>query len=292
MLAQKRASILSTAAWCVFARIPCMHRLSASIIRRSLRLSSPVSPSSHFTRAFMSSSLSPLELAKQKAAHQAVDNHVKSGMRVGIGSGSTVVYAVERLGQRKKDEKDFEITCVPSSFQATQLITNAGLTLSDLSRTPELDVAIDGADEVDASLNCIKGGGGCMLQEKLVVSCAHRFIVVADQRKDSTVLGTQWKQGIPIEVVPSAWVPVSNALKKMGGKPTLRMAVKKAGPVLTDNANFIIDVDFGTVAPEKVGPLDAQLQAIVGVVETGLFVGRAEKAYFGQEDGSVKTRNK
>lgn len=112
----------------------------------------------------MSSSQSPLEQAKQKAAHRAVNDHVKSGMKVGIGSGSTVVYAVERLVERMKSEDGFQVTCVPSSFQAIQLINEGGLILSDLSRTPELDVAIDGADEVDDQLNCIKGGGACMLQ--------------------------------------------------------------------------------------------------------------------------------
>lgn len=241
------------------------------------------------------SSLPPLEQAKQRAAHQAVDAHIKSGMRVGIGSGSTVVYAVERLEQRRHSE-GLEVTCVPSSFQATALITKAGLTLSDLSRTPHLDVAIDGADEVDAALNCIKGGGGCMLQEKIVVSCAAKFIVVADARKDSAKLATQWTKGIPLEVIPSAHVPVCNALRAMGGTPTLRMAgASKAGPVVTDNGNFVVDVVMNGGKPievSEVAELDRKLQDIVGVVETGLFVGRAAEAYFGQEDGSVKHRTK
>lgn len=238
--------------------------------------------------------LPPAELAKQKAAYQAIDEHVRSGMAVGVGSGSTVVYAVERLVARKKAEgAGFEVTCVPSSFQATQLITAGGLTLSDLTRTPALDVAIDGADEVDEQLNCIKGGGACMLQEKIVISCAKKFIIIADSRKDSTKLGQQWKSGIPLEVVPVAYVPVMNRLREMGGKPVLRMAgAKKAGPVLTDNSNFVVDVDFGEVAAGDVAALDAKLQAIVGIVETGLFVGRAQQAYFGQPDGTVKTRSK
>ena len=136
------------------------------------------------------SSLSPLEQAKQRAAHRAVNEHIKTGMNVGIGSGSTVVYAVERLVERVKSE-NLQITCVPSSFQATQLIVDGGLVLSDLTRTPSLDVAIDGADEVDSSLNCIKGGGACMLQEKIIISCAKKFVVIADYRKDSKQLGQQ-----------------------------------------------------------------------------------------------------
>lgn len=155
----------------------------------TVSLRRPLPPLS-LSRSLMSSSLSPQELAKQKAAHQAVDEHVRSGMRVGIGSGSTVVYAVERLVERVKSE-NLQVTCVASSFQAIQLITDGGLQLSDLTRTPELDVAIDGADEVDAFLNCIKGGGACMLQEKIVISCASKFIVIADSRKDSKTLGEQ-----------------------------------------------------------------------------------------------------
>jgi len=236
------------------------------------------------------SSQSPQEQAKKKAAYQAVDAHIQDGMNVGIGSGSTVVYAVERLVQRAKEEK-LHITCVPSSFQATQLIVDGGLTLSDLTRTPLLDVAIDGADECDSELNCIKGGGACMLQEKLLATYSKKFIVIADARKDSAKLGQQWKKGIPLEVVPAAFTPVQNKIKEVGGKPKLRMAEKKAGPVVTDNGNFVIDVDFGVVEPERVAALDAQLQAIVGIVETGLFVRMADKAYFGQEDGSVTTRD-
>jgi ribose 5-phosphate isomerase A len=118
----------------------------------------------------MSTELSPLESAKRAAAYQAVDEHVATNMVVGIGSGSTVVYAVERIVQRVKAE-GLVLQCVPSSFQATQLINEGGLHLSDLSRTPVIDVAIDGADEVDASLNCIKGGGACMLMGES--QCAH-----------------------------------------------------------------------------------------------------------------------
>lgn len=101
---------------------------------------------------------------------------------------------------------------------------------------------------------------------------------------------SQWKKGIPLEVVPLAYVPVMNRLKALGGKPVLRMAQQKAGPVVTDNGNFVIDVDFGVVESSAVAALDASLQSIVGVVETGLFVGLAQKAYFGTTDGQVSSR--
>lgn len=106
-----------------------------------------------------------------------------------------------------------------------------------------IDVTIDGADEVDAQLNCIKGGGACQLQEKIVAYAAKKFVVIADYRKESAQLGEQWVQGVPVEVIPMAYVPLMNSLREMGGAPVLRMAKQKAGPVVTDNGNFVLDVN-------------------------------------------------
>jgi DeoR/GlpR family transcriptional regulator of sugar metabolism len=185
--------LVSSHASRIFARRILLPRQSPVFAAATAALRGPFFRPFPLARAMSSqTSLSPQELAKQKAAHQAVDAHIRSGMKVGIGSGSTVVYAVERLVQRVRDEKSLsDVVCVASSFQAVQLITEGGLVLSDLSRTPRLDVAIDGADEVDSALNCIKGGGACMLQEKVVASCADKFIVIADARKDSKQLGQQ-----------------------------------------------------------------------------------------------------
>lgn len=232
-------------------------------------------------------SVSPIEKAKKKAGYTAVDEFVEHGMVLGIGSGSTVVYAVERLIERVRSE-GLEVICIPTSFQATQLIVEGGLSLGDLSRFPEVDVDIDGADEVDARLNLIKGGGGCHVQEKIVAANSRQFVVVADFRKDSKLLGEKWKNGIPIEVIPMAYVPVMKEMEKLGGSPMLRMAKSKAGPTITDNGNFILDVDFGIISkPEE---LNREITLITGVVETGLFVNMAVRAYFGQEDGSVVSR--
>ncbi|XP_064420703.1 ribose-5-phosphate isomerase isoform X2 [Latimeria chalumnae] len=187
------------------------------------------------------------EKAKKLAGYTAVDNHVMNNQAVGIGSGSTIVYAVQRLAERVKQE-NLSVVCVPTSFQACQLILQHGLTLSDLDRHPELDVAIDGADEVDSDLNLIKGGGGCLTQEKIVAGCAKCFIVIADFRKDSKNLGDQWKKGIPVEVIPMAYVPIAKTIsRKFGGVVDLRMAVSKAGPVVTDNGNFLLDWKFDKV---------------------------------------------
>uniref|UniRef100_A0A8C3S9C1 ribose-5-phosphate isomerase n=1 Tax=Chelydra serpentina TaxID=8475 RepID=A0A8C3S9C1_CHESE len=209
---------------------------------------------------------------------------------LGIGSGSTIVPVVHRLAERVKQE-NLNIVCIPTSFQARQLILQNGLSLSDLDRHPELDVAIDGADEVDSALSLIKGGGGCLTQEKIVAGYAKCFVVVADYRKNSKNLGEQWKKGIPIEVIPMAYVPVTRALaRKFGGVAELRMAVRKAGPVVTDNGNFILDWKFDKV--HKWNEVNTAIKMIPGVVETGLFINMADVVYFGMEDGSVSAREK
>uniref|UniRef100_A0A3P8PN73 Ribose-5-phosphate isomerase n=1 Tax=Astatotilapia calliptera TaxID=8154 RepID=A0A3P8PN73_ASTCA len=238
---------------------------------------------------FSQSAANMAEEAKKLAAYAAVDNHIQNNQVVGVGSGSTIVYAVDRLAERVRQEK-LNIVCVPTSFQARQLILQHGLTLSDLDRHPELDVAIDGADEVDKDLTLIKGGGGCLTQEKIVASCAKHFVVIADYRKDSKALGQQWKKGVPVEVIPMAHVPVSRTIaKRFGGEANLRMAVSKAGPVVTDNSNFILDWKFEHAQNWK--EVNTAIKMIPGVVETGLFVGMAERAYFGMEDGSVQVRD-
>ncbi|XP_072042355.1 ribose-5-phosphate isomerase-like [Amphiura filiformis] len=235
------------------------------------------------------SKMSAAELAKKAAACAAVDNHVTDNCMLGVGSGSTIVYAVERLADRVKTE-NLKVQCVPTSFQARQLIINHGLNLSDLERTPELDVAIDGADEVDDQMNLIKGGGGCLTQEKIVAVNAKYFVVIADYRKRSKVLGEQWKKGVPIEVIPMAYKPVISQLcMQFGGKAELRMAKAKAGPVVTDNGNFIIDWQFDAV-PENWKSVNQEITLIPGVVETGLFVNMAKKVYFGMDDGTVSIK--
>jgi len=224
--------------------------------------------------------------AKLRAAYAAVDNHVKDGQVVGIGSGSTVVFAVQRLAQRVRDE-NLRVICIPTSFQARQLILENKLVLGDLNANPVLDVAIDGADEVSAQLDCIKGGGGCLLQEKIVASNAEQLIIIADYSKIADYLGSVWKKGVPLEVIADCYVPIMRKLEKMGGKPVLRMAKAKAGPCVTDNGNFIVDCDFGVM--QEPAKLEQRLLSIPGLVETGFFLQMAVKAYFGMQDGSVKT---
>ncbi|MFX0080899.1 MAG: ribose 5-phosphate isomerase A [Candidatus Hodarchaeota archaeon] len=227
-----------------------------------------------------------IETGKKNAAIKAVDENVKKNMIIGIGSGSTVVYAVQRLGEINK-ENTMNLKCIPSSFQAYQLIIQNGLELVSLEQFPEIDIDLDGADELDKNLNLIKGGGGCLVQEKIVASNSKELIIIADFRKNSETLGTKWKKGIPIEVIPMSYFPIMNKLKKLGGKPTLRMAKSKSGPLITDNGNFIVDVDFGEI--NNPGELNMEFLKIAGVVDTGLFVNMTSKAYIGLEDGKVLT---
>jgi len=225
-----------------------------------------------------------MENAKQNASYQAVSDQISDSSVIGIGSGSTVVYAVEKLGLLHRQGINIK-ACIPSSFQAQQLILDNGLPLASLNEYPEIDVAFDGADEVDPNLNCIKGGGGCHLQEKLVISNAKKWFIVADQGKKSQKLGSIWKKGIPLEVVPMAYRSILIKLSKMNSKPVLRLAKSKAGPVVTDSGNFIIDADFGPISnPQK---LDEDLHRIPGIIETGLFVGMANGVYYGMADGTV-----
>lgn len=234
--------------------------------------------------------MGPLENAKKVAAYKAVDEYVKNDSVIGIGSGSTIIHAVHRLVERVKQE-NLNVICIPTSFQARQLILNHHLTLGDLETHPKLDCAIDGADEVDSDMNLIKGGGGCLLQEKIVASCASQFVVIADYTKNSQYLGEQYKKGIPIEVVPMAYAAIQKRIEDIyGGDVQVRMALAKAGPVITDNGNFILDWHF----PEDLSnwnKINIEISMIPGVVETGLFIKMAKKVYFGMPDGSVKEQS-
>lgn len=238
---------------------------------------------------FISASKMSLEQAKQVAAYRAVDEFVTNNCVFGVGSGSTVIYAVQRLAEKVETE-NMKVTCIPTSFQAKQLIIKHNLTLGELDTNPSIDVTIDGADEVDSNMVLIKGGGGCLLQEKIVASCSKKMIVIADYTKDSVKLGESYKKGIPIEVIPMAYVPIKNKVVSMfGGEIKLRSAVAKAGPVVTDNGNFILDWVFTNqdLDWQKVA---TAIKIIPGVVETGLFVNMCQKAYFGQPEGIVVER--
>ncbi|KAF6760475.1 ribose-5-phosphate isomerase [Ephemerocybe angulata] len=237
--------------------------------------------------------VSGIESSKRLAAYTAVDHHIKPEHRViGIGSGSTVPYVVERIVQQGQEANKGRVF-IPTGFQSRQLILNAKLSVGDVDEYPSIDVTIDGADEVDSSLNCIKGGGACHLREKVIAEAAQTFIVVADYRKNSQSLCTNYPPGVPIEVVPFAYGKVLTAVQKSIGSPkaTLRMAIKKAGPVVTDNGHFVIDAPFEPERMQDPSAVLRQIKLLTGVVEVGLFCNMAKAAYFGNEDGTVTIRH-
>ncbi|KAH7890421.1 ribose-5-phosphate isomerase [Phlebopus sp. FC_14] len=236
--------------------------------------------------------LSAVEQSKRLAAYTAVDKHVLPEHKViGIGSGSTVPYVVERIVSQGKELNKDRIF-IPTGFQSKELIVMSNLNLGDIDQFTTLDVTIDGADEVDLGLNCIKGGGACQLREKVLAEAAKTFIVVADYRKNSSILGTNFISGVPIEVVPFAYATVLQILRHTLGSPnaTLRMAKAKAGPVVTDNNNFVIDAPFSQEVMQDPYALLAKIKLLTGVVEVGLFCKVVQAAYFGNQDGSVTVK--
>uniref|UniRef100_A0A5K3FKS3 ribose-5-phosphate isomerase n=1 Tax=Mesocestoides corti TaxID=53468 RepID=A0A5K3FKS3_MESCO len=232
--------------------------------------------------------MASVDIGKKNAAYKAVDDWLKDGQTVGIGSGTTVVYVVDRIMELVK-KSGLSITCIPTSFQALQLIKKARLPLSSMDDYPLLDVAFDGVDEITPEFASIKGGGGCLIQEKIVDANSKYFIVVADESKSSNYLGEHWKRGLPIEVIPMAVTPVKMEIeRRFGGEANLRMAVAKMGPLLTDNGNFILDWKFVPSPSLDWNQVDIDLHMIPGVVGTGLFLGTAHQAYLGKADGTVR----
>jgi ribose 5-phosphate isomerase A len=200
----------------------------------------------------------------KRAAGEAAAELVKSGMVVGLGTGSTVAWTIRRLGQRVKEE-DLEILGVPTSYQAEDLAISCAIKLTTLNQHPVLDLAIDGADQVDFRLFAIKGGGAAHTREKVVACSARKFVVVADESKYVEKLS----HSVPVEVLPFASRLVELRLRKLVGVPVLRLGKMKDGPVITDNGNFVIDVDFGVIADPL--SLAAELSQIPGLVEHGIF---------------------
>jgi len=224
-----------------------------------------------------------IEEAKRNAASEAV-KHVKDDFVIGLGSGSTAAYAIEEIGNRIKREK-IRVSAVPTSYQAFMLAVEHGIPITTLEEHPTLDLTIDGADQIDDELSLIKGMGGALAREKIVASASKKLVIVADERKKVKFLGES-NHPVPIEVIPFATPIVMHRIKEMGGKPFLRESNKKVGPVITDNGNIIIDVNFGLVY--EPAELNHKLKGIPGVVETGLFVKMADLIYLGERSGVRK----
>ena len=228
-----------------------------------------------------------IEEAKKRAALEAV-KHVKDGFIVGLGSGSTAAYAIDALGERIKRES-MSILGIPTSYQAFLLAVKHGITVTTLEEYPVIDVTIDGADQIDAKLNLIKGMGGALTREKIVASASKQNIIIADENKKVKVLGEN-DHPVPVEVLPFAISLVKRRIEKIGGKPVLREGKGKVGPVITDNGNVVVDASFGLIG--NAAELELKLKMISGVVETGLFVGLADIVYIGKSSGVEKIERK
>jgi ribose 5-phosphate isomerase A len=219
----------------------------------------------------------PVKLMKQEVG-KAAAVLVKSGSIVGLGTGSTTAYTIQFLGDRLKSGEIKDIVGIPTSFQAEVLAKQYGIPLTTLDAVDRIDIAIDGADEVDPQKNLIKGGGAAHTREKIVDYLADQFIVVVDSSKIVDRLGSSFP--VPVEVIPMAIAPVMRAIEKLGGKPELRMGVKKAGPVITDQGNMVIDVKFDNIT--QPAELEKNLNNIPGVLENGIFVGVTDLVLIGE----------
>ncbi len=213
--------------------------------------------------------------AKRLAATAAA-RLVQAGMLAGIGTGSTVFFLIEELGRRVREE-GLRITAVPTSFQSRLLCMKLGISVSDMQDVSSLDLAIDGADEVDPNLDLIKGGGAAQAREKIVVAMAQEFVVVVDESKLVERLGESF--AIPVEILPSGLGLVEKTVAGLGGTSALRLGVAKDGPVITDNGQFILDLRFPPSVDLRM--VDQVLHRTPGVIETGLFFGMAHKALVG-----------
>jgi ribose 5-phosphate isomerase A len=219
------------------------------------------------------------DAAKRRAGEHAA-GLVEDGSVVGLGTGSTAAHAIRALGRAVGSGLD--VVGVPTSYASADLAREVGVPVRTLDDVPGVDLAIDGADQV-AGLDCIKGGGAAHAREKLVDAAADRLVIVVDPSKEADRLD----RPVPVELFPEARGPVSAALRELGGESELRQAERKDGPVVTENGNLVMDCTFGPIA-EPAG-LAAELSAVPGVVEHGLFVGLADEVVVGSADG-VETR--
>jgi len=228
-----------------------------------------------------------VEEAKRRAALAAV-KHVKDGFVVGLGSGSTAAYAIVALGERIRRER-LTVLGIPTSYQAFLLAVEHGIAVTTLEEHPEIDVTIDGADQIDPQLNLIKGMGAALAREKIVASASKQNIIIADENKKAQVLGEN-NHPLPVEVLPFALSIVKRKIEANGGAPVVREGKGKLGPVITDNGNAVIDAVFGAIA--DVAKLEQKLKMIPGVVETGLFIGLTDIVYVGTRSFVEKMERK
>eukprot|EP00242_Pyramimonas_sp_CCMP2087_P011879 CAMPEP_0198205268 /NCGR_PEP_ID=MMETSP1445-20131203/8785_1 /TAXON_ID=36898 /ORGANISM="Pyramimonas sp., Strain CCMP2087" /LENGTH=294 /DNA_ID=CAMNT_0043877515 /DNA_START=70 /DNA_END=954 /DNA_ORIENTATION=+ len=264
-------------------------------LRSSARAFAPVARPGHVCRAQANKAVFALtqDELKKMVGYKAVDDYVKSGMVVGLGTGSTAYFAVERLGMLLKSGELKDIVAIPTSVRTKEQAESLGIPLVTLDTHSKLDVAIDGADEVDPDLNLVKGGGGALLREKMVEIMADKFIVIVDESKLCKGLGPGFP--LPVEITPFCHehtLRLIGALPSLKGcKPVLRLGSAATGSkkdgeeiAVTDNGNYIVDLFFDT--PIKDAPLAAkELKELCGVVEHGLFCGMSTAVIIAGSEG-------
>lgn len=214
---------------------------------------------------------------KKNAGYKAAE-YVKDGDVLGLGTGSTTYYFIEAVGKRIQEE-GIKVKGIPTSFQSLLLAKEWNIPITSLEEN-DIDLAVDGADEVDRNFNLIKGGGAAHTKEKIVDYAAEKFYVIVDESKYVESIGAF---PVPIEVIPESSRMVIQTLEDMGATPEIRMAERKDGPIITDNGNFIIDAKFEKIeSPEH---LEIDLNTIPGVVENGIFSNMVDKVIIGTADG-------
>lgn len=217
-----------------------------------------------------------IEHLKKIAAEKATEE-IREAMVVGLGTGSTVYYALLKIGEMVRD--GLNIIGIPTSSGTEKIATEQGIPLSTVAVHPIIELTIDGADEVDTHLNLIKGGGAALVREKIIANASRRILIVVDESKVSRVLGTSF--ALPVEIVQFGWGATKRVVDQICGQSELRGGIQK--PLITDNGNYILDCHFdGIPEPEKV---ELQLNNIPGVVENGIFVNRADKVIIGTPNG-------
>ncbi|NJE07044.1 ribose-5-phosphate isomerase RpiA [Thermococcus sp. M39] len=220
---------------------------------------------------------------KKLVAKEAL-KYIEDDMIVGLGTGSTTAYFIKMLGRMIMNEELFDVYGLPTSYQARILALESGVPVVSLDEVDAIDIAVDGADEVDPHLNLIKGRGAALTMEKIIEYRAGTFLVLVDESKLVEYLGQ--KMPVPIEVVPAAWRVIKEELEVFNATAELRMGVKKDGPVVTDNGNFILDAKFERI--EDPLDLEIELNNIPGVVENGIFADIADIVLVGTKEGVKK----
>ncbi|AIZ56946.1 ribose-5-phosphate isomerase A [Candidatus Methanoplasma termitum] len=219
---------------------------------------------------------------KKIVAEKAVDDFVKDGMTVGLGTGSTAEYAIKRVGELVKN--GFKLKCVATSQRTADLAESLGVRIYDVDEVDHIDVTIDGADEVDPQKQLIKGLGGALLREKIVAAASLAEVIIVDESKIVEKLGM--KTPLPVEVIPYGHKKTAYALERQGCKATLRM--KDGKPFITDAGNYIYDCKFEAI--ESPFFLESRIDVIPGVVENGLFLNTADVVLISHPDGTVTKR--